>query len=437
VTHRIFAMMLGSAIVLIAFDAAAAPTVYTTRATFDTAFPGLSIETFQGLATNTGCPSPLSTATANNTCFDQGTLRAGFSVGGIDSHPTDGMGLGDGPTGRFIRTSYYADTTVLTLSPAQYAVGFDVLLADSGGVLGDATTATVTVYDESDAVIVSQDVANKTFFGIRSDVRVGSVRLFRVGVYAEGIDNLVFGPTFASIAPATGGFRGGSSVTLTGEGLAANTTVSFDGTAATSVMVTGGKMLTCVAPAHAAGAVDVSLTTSGVTLTRAASFTYVAHTATVALALTPKSPRYHDEPNAFTATVTGTDPTGNVALMEGSAELSQSALADGGAAFSVTLPAGTHSVFARYKGDPFHAEVDSAAVAVAVEMRPVPIVDAGIDSGTNVPIPPIDAGAPTTTNAEDDSGCSASPRTPFGAGGLLLAVVALLFARRRQGFVAK
>jgi hypothetical protein len=430
---------IAGAVLLITSSAAAAPTIYTSRAEFETAFPGLSVERFEGLASNAGCPSPITRTTPSNACFNQDTLRPGFSIGGTASHPTDGISLSDGPTGRFIGTSYYADTTVLTLEQ-QPVVGFDMHLVGGGAVtLSDGTTATVTVYDPLGTLVATQDVPTGGFFGIRSDTNVATVRIFRSGVYDEGIDNLVFGPLFSSVSP-TGGYRGGSTVTLTGEGLAAGTTVAFDGVPATDVVVSGGTSLTCKAPAHATGTVDVALQTSGVTLTRAASFTYVAHVATVALSVTPKAPRYDDESNTFTVAVTGTDPTGVVALMEDARELTQGAIiGDAGAQLDVPLEAGAHKIFARYKGDPFHPETDSNEVAVDVEARPSssPGIEAGASSppatpGTDAGVRPISA--PSGRNAEsDESGCSAASDAPrFGAATVLMLFSVLVYVRRQR-----
>lgn len=62
-------------------------------------------------------------------------------------------------------------------------------------------------------------------------------------------------PTVTSVAPATG--AGGTAVTITGTGFVSGATVAFDGIPATSVVFVSGTSLTCVAPAHAAGAVNV------------------------------------------------------------------------------------------------------------------------------------------------------------------------------------
>jgi len=68
-------------------------------------------------------------------------------------------------------------------------------------------------------------------------------------------------PTLTSILPSDGAASGGTGVTLTGTDLLGATAVTFDGTAATSVNVVNATTVTAVTPAHAAGAVDVVVTT--------------------------------------------------------------------------------------------------------------------------------------------------------------------------------
>ena len=81
-------------------------------------------------------------------------------------------------------------------------------------------------------------------------------------------------PTFTSIAPATGPAIGGTSVTITGTNLAGATLVTFGGTAATGVTVVSDTSITATAPGHAAGAVNVVITTPNGTATGTGSYTY-------------------------------------------------------------------------------------------------------------------------------------------------------------------
>jgi hypothetical protein len=83
-------------------------------------------------------------------------------------------------------------------------------------------------------------------------------------------------PTISSVAPNSGATTGATAVTLAGTGFASGATVTFDGTAADSVVVVNSTTLTANTPAHAAGAVSVVITNpDGQAGTLAAGFTYI------------------------------------------------------------------------------------------------------------------------------------------------------------------
>jgi hypothetical protein len=68
-------------------------------------------------------------------------------------------------------------------------------------------------------------------------------------------------PTVSGITPTSGSYLGGTSVTaLAGTGFLAGATVTFGGSAATSVTVVSSTQITCTTPAHTAGAVNVVVT---------------------------------------------------------------------------------------------------------------------------------------------------------------------------------
>jgi hypothetical protein len=83
-------------------------------------------------------------------------------------------------------------------------------------------------------------------------------------------------PTLTSASPNIGSASGGLGVTLSGFGLSGATDVTFDGIAATSVNVVNSTTVTAVTPAHAAGAVNVVVTTPSGTATLVSGFTYQA-----------------------------------------------------------------------------------------------------------------------------------------------------------------
>jgi hypothetical protein len=83
--------------------------------------------------------------------------------------------------------------------------------------------------------------------------------------------------TITSVAPNTGPAAGGTTVTITGTNFLPGATVSFGGTAATSVTFVSQTQLSAVTPAHAAGAVNVVVTNSATdTATLTGGFTYVS-----------------------------------------------------------------------------------------------------------------------------------------------------------------
>lgn len=67
-------------------------------------------------------------------------------------------------------------------------------------------------------------------------------------------------PRITTISPAAGSPFGGDTVTLTGANFIAGSTVAFDGALATNVVVVSAASITCRTPAHAAGLVDVVVT---------------------------------------------------------------------------------------------------------------------------------------------------------------------------------
>ena len=80
-------------------------------------------------------------------------------------------------------------------------------------------------------------------------------------------------PTITGISPSAGSIDGGTTVTISGAGLADVTSVTFDGLPATGASVnSAGTRITATTPAHAAGAVTVTVTAPSGTATT--SYTY-------------------------------------------------------------------------------------------------------------------------------------------------------------------
>lgn len=84
-------------------------------------------------------------------------------------------------------------------------------------------------------------------------------------------------PLQTSVTPALGSIDGGYLVTIGGLNFAATPTVKFGATSATSVVFINSTTLTCRVPAHAVGAVNVTVTNpdTGV-CTATLLFTFIA-----------------------------------------------------------------------------------------------------------------------------------------------------------------
>ena len=83
-------------------------------------------------------------------------------------------------------------------------------------------------------------------------------------------------PTVTSIAATSGPAAGGTAVTIGGTGFTGATAVTIGGVAATAVAVLNATTMTATTPAHAAGVVNVAVTTPGGTGTGTGLYTYVA-----------------------------------------------------------------------------------------------------------------------------------------------------------------
>jgi len=82
--------------------------------------------------------------------------------------------------------------------------------------------------------------------------------------------------TVTSVTPAVSTTDGGTAVSITGENFDSSATVTIGGSAATSVVVVSPTTITCITPAHAAGAVDLVVTGASGSDTLTDGITYVS-----------------------------------------------------------------------------------------------------------------------------------------------------------------
>jgi beta-lactamase superfamily II metal-dependent hydrolase/DNA/RNA endonuclease YhcR with UshA esterase domain len=148
----------------------------------------------------------------------------------------------------------------------------------------DASNATVTGYTGTVTFTSSSAgtlPANYTFVGGDNGTHVFSVTLTTNGAQTvtatdtgnasiNGTANTTVNGapapvTVTLVAPANGSSLGGTSVTISGSGFNSGATVTFGGSAATNVVVVNPGQITAKTPAHAAGAVNVTVTNTDTT----------------------------------------------------------------------------------------------------------------------------------------------------------------------------
>ena len=144
------------------------------------------------------------------------------------------------------------------------------------GVLLASRSSNTNFFNNYNAtgMIGRSDYNNQPFYSL-----YGYFDRYIISDVARGGLATILTPTITDISPATGSTAGGTDVTITGTEFAAGATVTFDGDSATDIIVVSATEITCVTPAHTAGAVDVVITNTDTgTVTSASGFTYVALT---------------------------------------------------------------------------------------------------------------------------------------------------------------
>ncbi|WP_174557531.1 beta strand repeat-containing protein, partial [Nocardia vaccinii] len=193
------------------------------------------------------------------------------------------------------------------------------IVPNVGSVTG-GTTVVLTGTDLTGATAVNFGGTPATSFTVDSPTQITAVApagtagtvLVTVttagGTSNGGAYTYVAVPTLTSLTPTSGSVAGGITVVLTGTNLTGATAVSFDGTPATSFTVDSATRITAVAPAHAAGIAQVTVTTVGGT-SNGVAYTYVP-----VPALTSVVPNSGPVTGDTVVVLTGTGLTGATAV---------------------------------------------------------------------------------------------------------------------------
>lgn len=179
------------------------------------------------------------------------------------------------------------------------------------------STGTLKMYFDGNLVLTANTVIapfggdNDKFYiggeyGINIPSNVYVDKFIISDIARNGAETMPLPPTVTSCTPDSGSTAGGTPVTIAGQYFTGATGVTFGGDAATSVSVVSDTEITCVTPAHAAGAVDVVVTTSAGSGTLTNGFTYINPAPTVT-SISPTSGLIF---GGTTTTITGTGFTG-------------------------------------------------------------------------------------------------------------------------------
>ncbi|WP_155413334.1 autotransporter outer membrane beta-barrel domain-containing protein, partial [Rhodopseudomonas palustris] len=199
-------------------------------------------------------------------------------------------------------------------------------IAPNSGPAGGGTSVTITGTDLSGVTAVTvggaaATLGTNTATSIMITTPAGSAGARDVVVTTAGGSATSTGgftyiatATVTSIAPAAGPISGGTSVTITGTNLSGATAVTIGGAAATNVIVVNATTITATTPAHAAGTVDVVVTTPGGTATGAGLYSYAAGPT-----VTSVSPASGPSVGGTSVTITGSNLTGATAVSFGGA----------------------------------------------------------------------------------------------------------------------
>jgi hypothetical protein len=223
-----------------------------------------------------------------------------------------------------------AKTNLTPISCANVAI---VLSTDSGASF-PATLLASTPNDGTQPVTLP----NTQTAGATARVKVACVGnvFFAISRPSFTISAPLSPPTVSAVNPSSGTTAGGTTVTITGTNVTGATTVTFGGTAATSYTVNSAIQITATTPAHAAGTVDVAVTTPAGTATSTGGFAYDAPTPAITLVSPTSGPTAGGTP----VTITGSGFVSGATVLIGGVAATPVVVAS---ATSITAMTGAHA----------------------------------------------------------------------------------------------
>jgi Autotransporter beta-domain/Bacterial Ig-like domain (group 3)/IPT/TIG domain len=239
------------------------------------------------------------------------------AVGTVDVVATTTAGTGTG-TGLFTYVTQ-ALPTVTAISPNSGNTAGGTTVQISGTHFSGATSVTIGG-SPATFVVVSGDstITAKTPAHLPGAVDVVvTTPAGTSGTTGAGLYTYVAGaPTVTAINPANGPIAGGTAVTITGTNLLNATNITIGGNALTAVTVVDATTIKGTTPGHAAGAVNVAVTTPAGNGIGTNLFTYI-NPVSLAPTVTSVSPGTGVPAGGTTVTITGTNFTNATTVMFG------------------------------------------------------------------------------------------------------------------------
>jgi hypothetical protein len=201
-------------------------------------------------------------------------------------------------------------------------------MAPTSGPTEGGTTVTLSGTDLNGATAVRFDGVAATSFSVTSPTQIQAVSPAHAAgaapvtvstpagtsapVTYTYLEPVADPPTVVAVVPPVGSVAGGHEVTIVGSGFTDATSVTFDGLVVTDVVVDGDNQIVATTPAHAAGPVDVVVTTPAGPGTGASAFTYLPAPAVLTV-----TPPLGVAAGGTAVTVTGTGFTADAQVLFG------------------------------------------------------------------------------------------------------------------------
>lgn len=220
--------------------------------------------------TNTHVP------TSSNLCY----YVASFEISGSNLQLVNNTGIWSGGTGHaFERSTFGASVVLPAMAPISASGNSLYLIGFTAAAFGVSQTISVDAGWTKDTAGNGTVEATASAYNLTTGSQTPTWSWTPSALQGDGSGVIVqeTGPTVLSITPASGTTFGGTPVTVSGSNFEDGATITFDGTAATDVVFGDSTTLTCLTPAHAAGAVTVTVTNPDTTSgSLAAGYTYIA-----------------------------------------------------------------------------------------------------------------------------------------------------------------